>query len=327
MSKIIVTGAGGFIGGHLTKSLQEQGHEVIGIDVKPLDRWYQRYIEKAHIVDLRTTDAMYLANMFYGVDDVYNLAADMGGMGFIENHKLECMLSVNISTNVAWAAVMAGAKRFFYASSACVYPGYRQNTGYDAIQLKEEDAYPADPEDGYGWEKLFSERMAAHFNEETATNFAVARYHNVYGPNGTWTGGREKAPAAIARKVAEAVIHKKGAIEVWGNGQQRRSYMFIDDAVHGTQLIMDAGIVNPINLGSSEDVSVQELIMITEQVAGVEPGSLTRWYDMSKPQGVKSRNSDNDRIKAELNWEPNTKLLDGMEQTYRWVYDQVKAAA
>lgn len=321
--RVVVTGAGGFIGGHLVHRLVEQGARVVGVDSKPTEKWAQ---ESQHAlnygrIDLKMLSAPQMAALFAGADEVYALAADMGGMGFIETHKLDCMLSVNISTNTMWGAQMAAVPRLFYASSACVYNAEKQ-AGYDNPGLKESDAYPALAEDGYGWEKLFSERMARHFDEETDLQTAVARYHNVYGPMGTYAGGREKAPAAICRKVAEAKLTGTGMIDIWGNGQQTRSYMYVDDCVEGTLRIMNAHITDPINLGSSEMVSVNQLVGIVEEIAGVR--DLKRLYDTSKPQGVKGRNSDNTRILAELDWQPSISLRDGLERTYAWIYDQMK---
>jgi nucleoside-diphosphate-sugar epimerase len=258
-----------------------------------------------------------------GVDHVYNLAADMGGMGFIENNKAACMLSVLISTNLLRAAVENDVDRFFYASSACVYAADHQ-TSSDVIALKESDAYPAMPEDGYGWEKLFSERMARHFREDYGIASRVARYHNVYGPHGSWTGGREKAPAALCRKIAECVQTGRREIDVWGDGEQTRSFMFVDDCVEGTRRLIDSDVVDPINIGSSELVSINQLIDIISDIAGVTVG---RVHDLSAPQGVRGRNSDNTLIRERLGWEPSTSLRDGLEITYRWVSSQVEAAA
>lgn len=323
--QVMVTGAGGFIGGHLVKRLVDDGHHVWCVDTKPLDQWHQVHqgTDILSRVDLKELGARRLSHVMHGMEEVYALAADMGGMGFIESHKLDCMLSVNISTNTMWAAQRAGVERLFYASSACVYPGYRQDV-YEAVSLAEDDAYPADAEDGYGWEKLFSERMGRHFDEETDLIVRVGRYHNVYGPKGTYWGGREKAPAAICRKVAIASITGNGSVDVWGNGKQVRSYMYIDDCVEGTLRVMrnPFGSPDPLNIGSSEAVSVDQLIDAVELVAGVK---VMRMYDMSQPQGVRGRSSDNTKILEELGWEPSTSLLEGIEKTYAWVYDQVKA--
>lgn len=323
--KVVVTGAGGFIGGHFAARLRRQGHTVTGIDAKPVREW-ENHTTCADMLemDLKQVGARALAEVLHGADEVYALAADMGGMGFIERHKLDCMLSVNISTNTFWAAQLAHVPTVFYASSACVYPAYRQNA-VDLPALKEEDAYPADAEDGYGWEKLFSERMARHFHEETSVKIAVARFHNVYGPEGTWAGGREKAPAAICRKVAEAKLSGRHVIEIWGDGSQQRSYMYIDDCLEGIERITAAMLNDPINLGSSELVSVNELVDLVETIAFGRTGALQREYDLSAPQGVKGRNSDNTRIQRVLGWEPSTPLAVGLEQTYSWVEKQVAA--
>jgi GDP-D-mannose 3',5'-epimerase len=254
---------------------------------------------------------------------IYNLAADMGGMGFIANNKALCMLSVLINTHLVMAAKETGIDRFFYASSACAYATDKQ-TDPNLTALKEEDAYPAMPEDGYGWEKLFSERMCRHFREDFGLTTRVARYHNVYGPNGTYDGGREKAPAAICRKVIAAKLSRSDEIEIWGDGKQTRSFMWIDDCVKGTQMIMQGDYVDPLNLGSSELVTINQLVDIVEEIAGLK---LKRRYNLSAPKGVNGRNSDNTLIKKLFNWEPSTRLRDGLEQTYRWIYDQMAPAS
>jgi GDP-D-mannose 3',5'-epimerase len=317
--RIVVCGAGGFIGGHLVAELLRQGYDSIrAVDVKPLDEWYQVFPEAENLqLDLQLKDAC--ERTVRGVREVYNLAADMGGMGFIENNKGLCMLSVLINTHLVMAAKESRVDRYFYASSACVYAADKQ-VSPDVIALKEEDAYPAMPEDGYGWEKLFSERMCRHFREDFAVETRVARYHNVYGPHGTWTGGREKAPAAICRKVIEAKLSGRHEIEIWGDGKQTRSFMYIDDCLKGTQSIMHSDILEPINLGSNELVTINGLVDIVEDIAGIK---LKRNYNLKAPKGVNGRNSDNTLIKRYLNWEPNTRLRDGMEKTYRWIYDEM----
>jgi len=317
-SKILVTGAGGFIGGGLIAFLRHQGYrDLRGVDVKPFDQWYQRFEDVENLsLDLNLKENCERATE--GASDIYNLAANMGGMGFIEANKALCMLSVLINTHMLQAALKHGTKRFFYASSACVYNADKQKT-FEAPSLKEEDAYPALAEDGYGWEKLFSERMCRHFREDFKLYTRVARFHNVYGPWGTWFGGREKAPAAICRKVIEAKISGKHEIEIWGSGNQTRSFMFIDDCTEGIQKIMESDILEPINLGSSEAVTISQLVDITESIAGIK---LKRNYDLSAPKGVNGRNSDNTLIKKYLGWEPSTPLRVGMEKTYRWIYDQ-----
>lgn len=321
--RYLVAGAGGFIGGHLVRSLLEKGDvDVVAVDCKPLNEWEQLFNGATNVVaDLREADAC--RNVVSDVSHVVNLAADMGGMGFIESHKADCMLSVLINTNLLWAARDQDVERYFYASSACVYNADRQSSPY-ATALKEEDAYPADPEDGYGWEKLFSERMCRHFLEDYGVETRVARFHNVYGPNGTWRGGREKAPAAICRKVAEAAERGGGEIVIWGDGQQTRSFTYIDDCIDGIIRITDSEIRTPVNLGSSELVSIDELVSIVEAIAGVE---CKRQYDTSAPQGVRGRNSDNSYIFRQLNWEPRTSLKDGLLTTYSWIRQELLGTA
>jgi nucleoside-diphosphate-sugar epimerase len=321
--KIVVCGGGGFIGGHLVADLLRQGHRSVrSVDVKPFDDWYQLFQDAENLrLDLRDLAACEKA--LEGATVVYNLAADMGGMGFIENNRALCMLSVLINTHLLMAAKKFGAKQFFYASSACVYNADKQ-TDPNVTALKEEDAYPAMPEDGYGWEKLFSERMCRHFREDFGIAARVARYHNVYGPHGTWTGGREKAPAAICRKVIQARLSGKHEIEIWGDGKQTRSFMYIDDCLHGTQHILKSDIIEPLNLGSSELVSINQLADIVEGIAGVK---LKRNYNLDAPKGVNGRNSDNTRIKQLLGWEPSTRLRDGLEKTYAWIHDQIVSGA
>jgi nucleoside-diphosphate-sugar epimerase len=291
---------------------------VRAVDCKPLDEWHQLHDDAdSKMADLSLLDACHEA--VEGVDRVFNLAADMGGMGFIENNKALCMLSVLVSTHVLVAARDAGVSRVFYSSSACVYPADRQ-VSPNVVPLAEHSAYPADPEDGYGWEKLFSERMSRHFDEDFGLGARVARYHNVYGPHGTYDGGREKAPAAICRKVIEAQLSGSGEIEIWGDGEQTRSFTYIDDCVDGTLRLMDSDIDEPINIGSSQLVTINELVDLVEKVAGV---SLHRSYKLDAPLGVRGRNSDNTMVRELLDWEPCTRLEDGIEQTYRWIYDQM----
>ncbi len=317
---VLVAGAGGFIGGWLVRNLIERGYTKIrAVDLKPKSEWYQHFPEAENLVlDLQGTEESRVAAKDARL--IYNLAADMGGMGFIENNKAACMLSVLINTHLLMAAKEFGTQRFFYASSACVYNGLKQldpnNPG-----LKEEDAYPALPEDGYGWEKLFSERMCINFTEDYGIETRVARYHNVYGPNGTYEGGREKAPAAICRKVAQAKITGKHEIEIWGDGEQTRSFTYIDDTVFGTQLLTHSNFSEPINLGSDEMVSINQLVDIAEEIAGVK---LKRTYDLEAPKGVRGRNSDNNLINRTLNWAPSISLTDGLTKTYEWIYNELK---
>ena len=319
MNKILVCGAGGFIGGHLIADLRRQGHTNLrAVDRKPLAEWYQRFddVENFHLNLERLEDC---EKAVEGYDVVYNLAADMGGMGFIELNKALCMITVLINTHLLLAAKKFGVKRFFYASSACVYNGDKQKDP-NHTALKEEDAYPALPEDGYGWEKLFSERMCRHFREDFGIETRIARYHNVYGPNGTYDGGREKAPAAVCRKVIAAKLSGKHEIEIWGSGNQTRSFMYIDDCLKGTQTLTNSDYIEPINIGSSEMVSINQLVDIVEHIAGLK---LKRNYNLAAPKGVNGRNSDNTLIQKVFGWEPNTKLRDGMERTYRWIYDEM----
>jgi GDP-D-mannose 3',5'-epimerase len=316
---VVVAGAGGFIGGHLVRVLQQRGHTRIrAVDMKPLDQWYQQIPGVENLVaNLALLESCRAAAE--GAHMIYNLAADMGGMGFIETHKAECMLSVLMSTHMLVAAKEAGTERFFYSSSACVYNAEKQ-TRADVTALKEEDAYPAMPEDGYGWEKLFSERMARHFREDYGIATRVARYHNVYGPNGTYDGGREKAPAAICRKVIAAKLSGEHEIEIWGDGEQTRSFMYIDDCTEGTIRLAESDIIEPLNIGSDELVSINRLVDIVEEIAGVR---LNRSYQLDAPKGVRGRNSDNTLIKKLMNWAPSIRLEDGMEKTYRWIYDEM----
>lgn len=318
-TKILVTGAGGFIGGHLVKYLRNKGYQNIrAVDIKPLKNWYQIDSKAENIVlNLSHLDNCKLATK--NIDEVYNLASNMGGMGFIESHKAECMLNVLINTNMLLASKEAGVKKYFYSSSACVYSLSKQQST-DINGLKENDAYPAEPEDGYGWEKLFSERMCRHFMEDFKLETRVARFHNVYGPLGEYKGGREKAPAALIRKVIEAKINQKKEIEIWGDGLQSRTFMYIDDCVKGIYLIMNSNIREPINLGTSELVTINQLVSIIENIAGI---TLKRTYNINAPKGVRGRSSDNTLIKKYLNWEPEIPLKKGVEKTYKWIEKQI----
>jgi GDP-D-mannose 3', 5'-epimerase len=318
---VVVTGAGGFIGGHLVAELLRRGHTTVrAIDVKPLSDWFQSSPEAENLVlDLR--DRPSCERAVKGASSVFNLASDMGGMGFIERNKALCMLSVLINTHLIAAAHDAGVGHFFYSSSACIYPLELQESA-EVTALKEADAYPAFPEDGYGWEKLFSERMCRHFREDFGLETRVGRYHNVYGPHGTYDGGREKAPAAICRKVIEAQLSGSSEIEVWGDGEQTRSFTYIDDCLEGTLRLMESNVADPVNIGSSQLVTINRLVDIVEEIAGVK---LERRYNLSEPQGVRGRNSDNTLVRELLSWEPATPLETGLEQTYRWIYDDVVA--
>lgn len=316
----VVCGGGGFIGGHLVKKLRAAGRTVRSVDIKPLDQWYQVDPQAENVVaDLQDLDACRAA--VAGAGDVYNLAADMGGMGFIENNKALCMLSVLINTHLLMAVREGGVDRYFYASSACVYNADKQRSA-DVIPLREADAYPAMPEDGYGWEKLFSERMCRHFREDFGIETRVARFHNVYGPHGTWEGGREKAPAAICRKVIHAKATGELEIEIWGDGEQTRSFMYIDDCLYGIDRITHSEILEPINLGSSELVTINQLVDIVESIADVK---LERKYNLSAPKGVNGRNSDNTLIRKYLGWEPSIRLRDGLAKTYAWIAGEYAA--
>ena len=316
---VLVTGAGGFIGGHVVAALRAQGHRRIrAVDIKPMEQWHQLFPDVDNRqLDLRDRSACHEAAA--GAAWIYNFACDMGGMGFIESHKAACMISVLINTHLLLAARDCGCERYFFASSACVYAADRQLSP-DITGLKEDDAYPAMPEDGYGWEKLFSERMCRHFREDYGLETRIVRYHNVYGPHGTWRGGREKAPAAICRKVIEAKRSGRHEIEIWGDGEQTRSFMYIDDCLKGTAMIMASDFAQPINLGSDRLVTINRLVDIVEAIAGVR---LRRRYDLSAPQGVRGRNSDNSLIRARFGWAPAIPLEVGLERTYRWIHDQL----
>ena len=317
--KAVVCGAGGFIGGHLIKHLLANGVDVVrAVDIKPLNEWYQtsRGVENLSLDLKEKGNCLKAAD---GVDAVFQLAADMGGMGFIENNKALCMLSVLTNTHMLMAARDKGVERFFFSSSACVYNADKQTTP-DVVALKEEDAYPAMPEDGYGWEKLFSERMCRHFREDYGLETRVARYHNVYGPLGTWTGGREKAPAAICRKVIQAKMDGTNEIEIWGDGKQTRSFMYVDDCTEGTQMFLESDVTEALNLGSDELVTINHLVDIAEEIAGVK---LKRNYNLSAPKGVNGRNSDNTRMVEQLGWEPSIRLKEGLAKTYAWIESEM----
>ncbi|HZS30778.1 MAG TPA: NAD-dependent epimerase/dehydratase family protein [Gaiellaceae bacterium] len=320
---VVVTGAGGFLGGHVVAELRRRGHDRIrAVDIKPLGHWYQEHEAVENVsADLREKDACHAAAADAAY--VFNLAADMGGMGFIETHKADCMISVLINTNMLVASRDHGVECFLFGSSACVYNAERQEDP-NVTALKESDAYPALPEDGYGWEKLFGERMCRHFMEDYGISVRVPRFHNVYGPHGTYDGGREKAPAAICRKVIQAQLDGSGAIEIWGDGEQTRSFTYIDDTIHGVMLLMESEFTEPINIGSSQLVSINELVDIVEGIAGVK---LERRHNLDAPQGVRGRNSDNTLIRETLGWEPAVTLEAGLEKTYSWIYEQMTSGA
>lgn len=315
---VLIAGGGGFIGGHLAAALSKRGARVRAVDRKPLDKWFQM----PHGVEARQLDLSTLGDCreaVHGVDAIYNVASDMGGMGFIETHKAECMLSVLINTHLLIAAREANVGRFFFASSACVYAADCQ-AETDARPLRESDAYPAMPEDGYGWEKLFSERMCRHFREDFGLETRVARYHNVYGANGSFNDGREKAPAALCRKIATAVLTGRHEIDIWGDGEQTRSFTYIDDCVKATIMIFEGPNSSPVNVGSSEQVSINQMVSMIEEIAGV---TVKRNYSFDAPTGVRGRNSDNTMFGEIYGWEPSTRLADGLERTYRWIFDRM----
>ena len=318
--KFLVCGAGGFIGGHLVKDLMLSGNEVVCADIKPLEFWFQIFEEnKNYSLDLKEYENC--LKVTEGVDYIYNMACNMGGMGFIENNKAECMLSVLINTNLLRSCLINKNKKYFFSSSACVYNSTKQKETF-VPGLKETDAYPADPEDGYGWEKLFSERMCIHFTEDFGLPTSVVRYHNVYGPLGTYDGGREKAPAAISRKIALAKMNNKKEIEVWGDGEQTRSFMFIDDCLEGTQKIFNSNLSDVYNLGSDEQVSINQMVDIIEEIADYK---VKRNYLLEKPKGVRGRSSDNTKINSDLNWAPSISLKDGLKKTFEWIDEQIKS--
>lgn len=319
--KILVAGAGGFIGGHLVERLESNGQQVTAVDIKPLNEWYQVPKNSTPLV----ADLSLLNNAekyTEGIERVFNLAADMGGMGFIENNKAKCMESVLINTHLLQAAAKNDVKRFFFSSTACVYASYHQNS-LDTKPLKESDAYPADPEDGYGWEKLFSERMCRHFAEDYGLETRVARYHNVYGPNGTYQGGREKVPAAACRKIINAIHDEKYEVEIWGDGKQLRSFTYIDDCIDGTIKLMESNYSEPLNIGSNEMISINELYKRIIDVSGHTMNDFTFKHNLNAPQGVRGRSSDNTNCLAVLNWEPATGISEGIKKTYEWIKSEI----
>ncbi len=316
--KYLICGAGGFIGGHLVNDLMKQGHEVICADIKPLEYWFQIFDNNKNFsLDLKEYENC--LKVTDGIDYVYNMACNMGGMGFIENNKAECMLSVLINTNLLRACLINKVKKYFFSSSACVYNATKQKEIF-VPGLKESDAYPAEPEDGYGWEKLFSERMCRHFTEDFGLPTRVVRYHNVYGPLGTYDGGREKAPAALCRKIALSKINNIKEIEVWGDGNQTRSFMYISDCLEGTQKLFNSDLDQPYNVGSDEQVSINQMIQMIEEIADYK---VEKKYLLDKPKGVRGRSSDNTKIIKDLNWSPSIDLKTGLTKTYAWIYEQI----
>ena len=319
MEKILVTGAGGFIGGHLVKELLNREYLVRAVDIKPLKEWYQVFNEVENFaLDMSIKDNCF--KMAKSVDGVMNMACNMGGMGFIENNKAECMLSVLVNTHMLMACKEHKVKKYFFSSSACAYNKDLQDKP-DISGLKEADAYPANPEDGYGWEKLFSERMCGHYLEDYGLDVKVARYHNVYGPNGTYDGGREKAPAALCRKIIIAKEKNSDIIDVWGDGKQTRSFLFIEDCVNATLQFFNSNHHGPINIGSEEKVSINEMI---EKIEKISSKKFKKNYQLDKPKGVRGRSSNNDLIRKLLKWEPKYNLSEGLKKTYQWIEEDIK---
>jgi GDP-D-mannose 3', 5'-epimerase len=316
----LVAGGGGFIGGHLVKKLIEQDHQVTSVDIKPIDNWYQVH----DVFNSPNTDLSEKSNAIQSLDSidwVFNLACNMGGMGFIENNKALCMESVLINTHLLQASRDLGVKRYFFASSACVYAASHQNS-LDFSPLKEDDSYPAEPEDGYGWEKLFSERMCRHFEEDYGLEVRIGRYHNVYGPFGTYDGGREKAPAAACRKVAEVELGIAQNIEIWGDGNQKRSFTYIDDCVEGTIKLMESNFSNPLNIGSAETLSIRDLYDQVIKTSNTK-GEIQFNFNSDAPQGVRGRSSDNTLCREILKWEPSIPFQIGIEKTYNWILSEI----
>ena len=319
MSTILVTGAGGFIGGHLVKSLLEDGHEVICADIKPIENWFQIFNKnKNYSLDLKEYENCIKVSR--GVEFVYNMACNMGGMGFIENNKAECMISVLVNTNLLRSCLVNKIKKYFFSSSACVYNAEKQSSAF-IEGLKESDAYPAMPEDGYGWEKLFSERMCRHFYEDYGLETRIARYHNVYGPFGTFDGGREKAPAALCRKLINAKILGEKKIDVWGDGEQTRSFMFIEDCIMGTKKLFESDCRDVLNIGSEEQVSINQMIKIIEDIGNYK---VDKNYQLDKPKGVRGRSSNNNLVRQRLKWDTQVSLRSGLEITYAWIDQEIK---
>ena len=319
MEKILVTGAGGFIGGHLVKELLNREYSVRAVDIKPLKEWYQVFNDVENFaLDMSIKDNCF--KMAKCVSGVLNMACNMGGMGFIENNKAECMLSVLVNTHMLMACKEHKVKKYFFSSSACAYNKDLQDKP-DISGLKESDAYPANPEDGYGWEKLFSERMCRHYLEDYGLDVKVARYHNVYGQNGTYDGGREKAPAALCRKVILANQKNSDIIDVWGDGKQTRSFLFIEDCVDATLQFFNSDHHGPINIGSEEKVSINEMI---EKIEKISSKNFKKNYQLDKPKGVRGRNSNNDLIRKLLKWEPKYTLYEGLKKTYQWIEEDIK---
>jgi len=318
--KILVVGAGGFIGGHLVKRLIENGNYIVATDIKPREFWFQDFenVKNYYSMDMKVEDNC--KKVTQNIDYVFNMACNMGGMGFIENNKTDCMISVLINTNLLRACVENRVSKYFFSSSACAYNINKQQNVF-IEGLKEEDAYPAFPEDGYGWEKLFSERMCRHFMEDHGLEVRIARYHNIYGPLGTFDGGREKAPAALCRKVATSIMEKNSNIDVWGDGEQTRTFLYIDDCIEGTLRLFESNFSEPLNIGSDEQVSINQMIDILEKITNSP--KLNRNYQLDKPKGVRGRSSNNDLSKKILNWSYQISLYEGLKKTYKWIFDEL----
>ena len=318
--KILIVGAGGFIGGHLTKKLLENKNSITAVDIKPKEYWFQDFEEVRNYYQTDMKNIENCRKVTKNIDYVFNMACNMGGMGFIENNKAECMQSVLINTNLLIACKEFGIKRYFFSSSACAYNITKQQNVF-IEGLKENDAYPAAPEDGYGWEKLFSERMCRHFMEDYGLEVRIARYHNIYGPYGTYDGGREKAPAALCRKIIHAKKENLNKIEVWGDGNQTRSFLYIEDCIEGTLRLFESDYSEPVNIGSDEQVSINQMIDIIQEISKIK--KLSRDYQLDKPKGVRGRSSNNDLVKKVLNWSYKIKLKDGLKKTYDWTYNEI----
>jgi len=318
--KILVVGAGGFIGGHLVKKLLANGNQIVCCDIKPKEYWFQDFDQAENYYEADMKDINNCRKVTPKVNYVFNMACNMGGMGFIENNKAECMQSVLINTNLLIACKEEKIEKYFFSSSACAYNKSKQQDVF-IEGLKEEDAYPADPEDGYGWEKLFSERMCRHFQEDYGIQVRIARYHNIYGPYGTYDGGREKAPAALCRKVINAKKNNERKIDVWGDGKQTRTFLYVDDCVEGTLRLFESDYSEPVNIGSDEQVSINQMLEVIESISGID--KLERNYQLDKPKGVRGRSSNNDLVKKVLNWSYTIKLKDGLEKTYNWISSEI----
>ena len=321
--KILICGAGGFIGGHLAlKFIKENEFDIVCADIKPKEYWFQIFDEAQNFsLDLKEYENT--LKVTKDIDYIFNFACNMGGMGFIENNKAECMLSVLVNTNLLRSAVKNNCKKFFFSSSACVYNGSKQNKTF-IDGLKETDAYPAEPEDGYGWEKLFSERMCRHFKEDFGLETRVVRYHNIYGPFGTFDGGREKAPAALCRKIINAKKNKDKSIDVWGDGEQTRSFLYIDDCIKGTLDVFNSDSSEVFNIGSEEQVSINQMIEMIEEIGNYP---VKKNYQLDKPKGVRGRSSNNDFVTKEIGWKSENSLKEGLTKTYDWIYQQINSGS